>query len=152
MPKYLAASSLVSTSFVQLIMFAVIRSATCFNSSLIVFVFAGWGCQGVGGNSRPHLCPCVERSRRFPCLGHCFTVQKSVTLETKECVPTVCHIGSTQIKEKHPYKVHSFMEKTVYIAPPSLGLFGVEHCRQTTIKPINIKQLLQSLIVYCFGV
>ena len=34
-PKYRAASSLVSTSLVQKIVFAVIRSATCFNSSAI---------------------------------------------------------------------------------------------------------------------
>lgn len=39
---YLAASLLVSTSFVQKIVFAVTRSATCFKSSLIAFIFEVW--------------------------------------------------------------------------------------------------------------
>ena len=44
MPIYRAASSLVSTSFVQLIMFAVTRSATCCRSSAIDYFFKSLGC------------------------------------------------------------------------------------------------------------
>lgn len=44
---YLEASSLVKTSLVQKIVFAVIRSATCFKSSAIVVYFIEVG--GLGG-------------------------------------------------------------------------------------------------------
>lgn len=91
MPKYLAASSLVSTSFEQLIMFAEIRSATCFNSSLIVFVLRVGAVRGSGETSAPvfaHALSGQGVSRAVAAVSRCKEIK-----DRKQKAPTIAHCG-----------------------------------------------------------
>lgn len=92
-PKYLAASSLVSTSFVQKIVFAVIRSATCFNSSLIVLILRVGAVKGSGETAAPIFARVLSGqgvSRALATVSRCKGIYKKWGKERKK-IDLNCH-------------------------------------------------------------
>ena len=125
---YRAASSLVSTSFVVLIMFAVIRSATCLKSSYIFLYFkveAFNGCVIV----QPYLCLCSQ------CLG--LSLHPRLITSAK----IVRDLKGIRITDKKPSNPKGF-QNLAKTFPKKALIFPKKKGQALIACPILLKQLI----------